>query len=118
MVDLVAIIELGTENKNDVKNMLKTLENSIKIYNNGMNASTLTVFINDNLLFLMEPESNISIVIDDLITKLSTMSDENEMFWDTAIENVGKVLKGENPNPDASYEPVREPTYDNYDSVF
>jgi len=117
MVDVIAIIELGTENKNDVTNLLNILENSIKIYNNGMSAFTLTVFINENLEFLMEPESNILIVIGTLIAKLQTMIDNgNRMFWDTALENVGKVVKGENPNGNPDY--PDEPTYSNYDAVF
>ena len=116
VVDVIAIIELGTENQNDVISLLNILEDLIKNYNNGMSAFTLTVFINENLEFLMEPESNISIVIGTIITKVQTMiKNGNTMFWDMALENVAKVLKGENPNENPDY--PDEPTYPNYDAA-
>ncbi len=67
--------------------------------NNGQDAFTLTLLVNSQkLVFVKQNVSEIEARFRELDENLVELRNENEMYWDSALESVAKLLQGELPD--------------------
>lgn len=97
IIDIIAVVERSDE----VLNTIDVLKNIVNEYNNGIDAFSLTLFINHELYFLKQHGNNIDSVISSVAEDLENHL-APEMFWDHALDNLLLLLQGQYPTDDTT----------------